>query len=183
MYNAKDHNIACSVYDSPFCSLMKLAREIAIDKTGLPKFIVTGALQIIKQTIQTKAKFQITDLDVIKRAERCVTPCIFVASKLDTFTRCHHSEKLHSAYKGADTRIIYFEGEHNESRPTNTTNAILEFISAHLRGGGKSATGSARPSVQPLQQPLHWNLGEDQPYSPYQSSTGANSQAQFGDGG
>lgn len=46
MYGSKgiQNQICCSVYDSPFCNLMKLAREIAKTKTGLPKFIVSGAL-------------------------------------------------------------------------------------------------------------------------------------------
>jgi hypothetical protein len=99
MYASRDTSMTCCVYDSPFCSLVKLAREIAMDKTGLPKFIVTGALSIIRQTILSKAKFNINDLDVLKRAERCTVPALFMASKTDSFTRAHHSEKLKNAYK------------------------------------------------------------------------------------
>lgn len=114
-----------------------------MDKTGLPKFIVTGVLSIIRQTIQSKAKFNINDLDVVKRAERCSVPGLFLASKSDSFTRAHHSEKLKNAYKSENKQIVYFDGEHNESRPEHLTRRILEFISAHFGDGVGTALASA----------------------------------------
>ena len=48
MYGVKDPSICCAIYDSPFSSLMKLAKQIAKLKTGLPKFIISGALTLIK---------------------------------------------------------------------------------------------------------------------------------------
>lgn len=59
---------------------MKLAREIAKSKTGLPKFIVSGALSLIKNSILSKANFDIEDLDIIKYSQNCEVPALFVAS-------------------------------------------------------------------------------------------------------
>jgi hypothetical protein len=47
---------------------MKLAKEIAATKTGLPEFIIKAGLSFITDTIYEKAKFNISDLDIVKRA-------------------------------------------------------------------------------------------------------------------
>jgi hypothetical protein len=65
-------------------------------------------------------KFNINDLDVVKKAEKCLIPALFIASKKDTFTKSKHSEKLKNAYKGPCS-LLYFDGEHNEARPYNIT--------------------------------------------------------------
>lgn len=98
-----------------------------MEKTGLPKFIVSGAITLIKQTILSKAKFNISDLDIAKKCEKIVTPGVFIASKKDTFTKSHHSDKLFKAYKG-EKDIIYFEGEHNETRPNFIISKIHQFL-------------------------------------------------------
>ena len=52
MYCSENPKIACAIYDSPFSSLVKLARELASNKTGLPDFIINFALSFIRDSIK-----------------------------------------------------------------------------------------------------------------------------------
>lgn len=65
MYCAMYPTITCAVYDSPYSNLMKLAKEIAVNKTGLPEFIIKAGLSFISDTIYEKAKFDISELDIV----------------------------------------------------------------------------------------------------------------------
>lgn len=73
---------------------MKLARELASNKTGLPDFIINIALSFITDSILEKAKFNINDLDIVVRAQKSSVPAIFITSKKDSFTTYHHTERL-----------------------------------------------------------------------------------------
>jgi len=101
IYCVKDPSISCAIYDSPFSSLMKLAKQIAKLKTGLPKFIISGALTLIKSIIHSKANFDLEDMEITQYAEKCTVPALFLASKKDSFTNYRHTEKLNNVYKGS----------------------------------------------------------------------------------
>ena len=94
LYSAKDPTISACIYDSPFSSLEKLATDLALKKTGLPKLIISGVISLIKQTILTKAKFNISDLDLKNKAGKIIVPGLFLVSKQDKFVNFTHSEKL-----------------------------------------------------------------------------------------
>ena len=121
------------MFDSPFSSFMKLAAEIGSLKTGLPEFLVKGALSLVQSTILEKAGFDITSLNVLKEIQHCKVPCLFVVSKKDNFVKCHHSETIQAAYTG-ESAITYFDGEHNEQRPVNLVKECINYFHARLFG-------------------------------------------------
>ncbi|KRX04307.1 hypothetical protein PPERSA_03547 [Pseudocohnilembus persalinus] len=125
--NTEKNKIVACIYDSPFYSLMKLAKEIAQQKTGLPSFIIVGALQLIKNTIISKVKFDISDLNLREYAQKNEIPALFLASQTDTFTKYTHSVKITEHYK-AEKRLQYFDAEHNETRPRSLNLIIFEYI-------------------------------------------------------
>ena len=53
----EDKKLTAGVFDSPFCDFGKLAIEIGRMKTGMPKFLVKAALNILESTIKEKANF------------------------------------------------------------------------------------------------------------------------------
>lgn len=116
MYGDRDPSIAGMVLDSPFSSLKTLVEELVKDKVSLPSFIVNQALNLVKSTVQKKAKFKLEDIEPIKYAERCFIPSLFVAAKEDNFVKPHHSKILHDAYPG-DKNLVNIEGDHNSPRP------------------------------------------------------------------
>jgi len=61
----RDPSIAGIVLDSPFCDMKQLINELAKSYTKIPSFLVSGALKLVRQTIKTKAKFDILDLSPI----------------------------------------------------------------------------------------------------------------------
>ena len=70
MHADRDPSIAGIVLDSPFSSLKTLAEELCSMYAKLPKLIVSGALSLIKKTIQQKAGFDIGNLAPINHCEK-----------------------------------------------------------------------------------------------------------------
>lgn len=116
MYGDRDPSIAGMVLDSPFSSLKMLVEELVKDRINLPSFIVNQALNLVKSTVNKKAKFKLEDIEPIKYAERCFIPSLFVAAKEDNFVKPHHAKLLHDSYPG-DKNLISIDGDHNSARP------------------------------------------------------------------
>lgn len=63
---------------------------------------------MIKNTVQSKAKFDINNLNPLdNHVKKAFVPAFFVAGKDDVFINPQHTEKLHQAYAG-DKNIVYF---------------------------------------------------------------------------
>lgn len=78
---------------------------------------MSGALAMIKSTIQSKAKFDINDLNPLKNhVSKAFIPALFVAGKEDTFISPEHTKELHKEYAG-DKNLIIVDGDHNSQRP------------------------------------------------------------------
>ncbi len=116
MYGDQDPSVAGMVLDSPFSSLKMLVEELVKDKVSLPNFILNQALNLVKSTVQKKAKFKLEDIEPIVYAKRCFIPAMFVAAKDDTLVKPHHAKMLHDDYPG-DKNIVNIEGDHNSTRP------------------------------------------------------------------
>ncbi|KAK8487191.1 hypothetical protein V6N13_121373 [Hibiscus sabdariffa] len=128
MYGAEDPSIAGMVLDSPFSDLVNLMMELVDTyKFRLPKFTVKFAIQIMRKSIQRKAKFDITDLNTIKVAKSCFVPVLFGHAIDDDFIQPHHSDYIFEAYVG-DKNIIKFEGDHNSPRPQFYFDSINIFF-------------------------------------------------------
>ncbi|KAK9024333.1 hypothetical protein V6N11_004500 [Hibiscus sabdariffa] len=138
MYGAEDPSIAGMVLDSPFSDLVNLMMELVDTyKFRLPKFThakfyfcllqVKFAIQIMRKSIQKKAKFDITDLNTIKVAKSCFVPVLFGHAIDDDFIQPHHSDYIFEAYVG-DKNIIKFEGDHNSPRPQFYFDSINIFF-------------------------------------------------------
>ncbi|KAL4475555.1 hypothetical protein ABPG72_009244 [Tetrahymena utriculariae] len=169
MYIQNNLSIVCGCFDSPFSNFMKLASEIGSMKTGLPKFLIKGALSLIQSTILEKAKFNIEELDVLKNLEKASIPCLFVASKQDSFVKSHHTEKIQKNYKG-ESKLLYFDGDHHEQRPVKLVKQCCDFFELNLI---KNTINNIPPQIKSLETIITQQLNQQQfdQSSPLQGKT------------
>ncbi|EGR33879.1 hypothetical protein IMG5_033680, partial [Ichthyophthirius multifiliis] len=129
MHSDRDPSIAGIVLDSPFSSLKKLAQDLCEQYSKkIPKFLVSVALSYIKNKIQSKAKFDINNLNPLENnVSKAFIPAFFVAAQDDTFIYPEHTKQLYEAYAG-DKNLKIVEGDHNSSRPEFLLDSISIFF-------------------------------------------------------
>eukprot|EP01094_Clydonella_sp_ATCC50884_P025562 TRINITY_DN6765_c0_g1_i1.p1 TRINITY_DN6765_c0_g1~~TRINITY_DN6765_c0_g1_i1.p1 ORF type:complete len:397 (-),score=79.90 TRINITY_DN6765_c0_g1_i1:178-1368(-) len=132
MYAASDPSIAALVLDSPFSSLDTLAREIVEHNNELlpvsvPSFAVGIGLRFIRNSILTKARFDIDKLDALSLAPSIFVPALFIHGLADTFIIPKHSQTLAQHY-GGDHDIILVRGDHNSVRDQMTRDRAGVFL-------------------------------------------------------
>lgn len=82
MHADRDPSIACLILDSPFSSLRTLAEELCKKHTKVPSLILSAALAIIRNTIKSKAKFDIDNLNPLENhVKKAFIPAYFVTGK------------------------------------------------------------------------------------------------------
>lgn len=129
LHGDRDPSIAGMVLDSPFTSLRHLAEELVDVFIGvnLPKWIVSMALNLIRSSIKTKARFDINELSPISHVDKTFIPALFVAAESDTFIHPDHARKLHALYAG-DKNLVVVEGDHNSARPKFFIDSVAIFF-------------------------------------------------------
>jgi len=127
MHSNKDPSIAGLVLDSAFTDLKTLAEELCKQYANLPKLVVSGAMSIVRKTIQSKAKFDINNLRPIEHVKEAFIPAFFVHGQDDDFVKPHHTQKLYEQYSG-DKNFKMVEGDHNALRPTFLLDSIGIFF-------------------------------------------------------
>ncbi|KAF3451927.1 hypothetical protein FNV43_RR08023 [Rhamnella rubrinervis] len=128
LYGAEDPSIAGMVLDSAFSNLYALMMELVdVYKIRLPKFTVKMAVQYMRRVIERKAKFDIMDLNCLQVSPNTFIPTLFGHAKDDKFIQPRHSDLIYNSYAG-DKNIIYFDGDHNSSRPQFYYDSVSIFF-------------------------------------------------------
>ncbi|KAF4379130.1 hypothetical protein G4B88_010524 [Cannabis sativa] len=128
LYGAEDPSIAGMVLDSAFSNLYNLMMELVdVYKIRLPKFTIKMAVQYMRRVIEKKAKFDIMDLNCLQVAPKTFIPALFGHAKDDKFIQSRHSTIIHNSYSG-DKNVIYFDGDHNSSRPQFFYDSVSIFF-------------------------------------------------------
>ena len=150
LHGDRDPSIAGMVLDSPFTSLRSLAEDLVDVFVGmnLPKWMVSMALNMIRSTIKSKARFDINDLSPISHVDKTYIPSLFVAAEGDTFIRPDHAKKLYTAYAG-DKNLIIVDGDHNSARPKFFLDSVAIFFYNTLQC---EALPKQPPSRRPSQE-------------------------------
>ena len=121
------------VLDSGFYSLKMLINELIDSKIKLPKFIYEKVLNMVKQTIKEKAKFDLDNIEPYIYAKNCLVPAFFCHGSDDDFVLPHHSQDLFNEYKSHDKYLEIVKGGHNSSRPKKLIIKICNFLKKHLK--------------------------------------------------
>lgn len=130
---AEDWNLSAVVMDSPFSSLPVVAQELVNSQIAVPDFILQMALESVRKEIKARAKFDIEDLQPIRRAPRARSPALFATAKDDDFVLPHHTYDLHNAWGANMKKLVTFEGGHNGSRPRWFLEEATDFLESHLK--------------------------------------------------
>ncbi|BBH00596.1 alpha/beta-Hydrolases superfamily protein [Prunus dulcis] len=88
---------------------------------------VKMAVQYMRRIIEKKAKFDIMDLNCLQVSSKTFIPALFGHAKDDKFIPNHHSDLIYKSYAG-DKNIIYFDGDHNSSRPQFYYDSVSIFF-------------------------------------------------------
>ena len=134
------------ILDSGFYSLKTLISELIKSKVNLPKFIFDKVLDMVKETVKEKAKF---DLDIIEPyiyAKNCQVPAFFFHGDNDSFVLPHHCFDLFNEYKGTDKCCEIIKGVHNSSRPKELRNKVNDFLIEHLKDDDLESNGTINNS-------------------------------------
>ena len=91
LYAYKDPRVKAICVDSPFERFEKLAEELVIKQINLPKFLIAGALKIIKSTVKSKNGLDISKLNPIEKVEKTFQPALFVHAINDELINVEHS--------------------------------------------------------------------------------------------
>ena len=121
------------VLDSGFYSLNKLIKELIESKINLPNLIYDKVLNMVKETVKEKAKF---DMDIIEPyifARNCLIPAFFCHGSEDNFVFPHHCVDLFNDYKGSDKSCEIVKGYHNSARPKELRIKICDFLLKYLK--------------------------------------------------
>eukprot|EP00921_Rhytidocystis_pertsovi_P000775 GHVQ01001353.1.p1 GENE.GHVQ01001353.1~~GHVQ01001353.1.p1 ORF type:complete len:920 (-),score=211.95 GHVQ01001353.1:192-2951(-) len=134
LHGDRDPSIAAMVLDSPFSNLRKLAEELVDVYVSwrLPKFLVSTAMSMLRQTIQNRAHFDIDHLSPIDHVDKSFIPAMFIGAKDDKFILPHHARELALKYAG-DSILKAVEGDHNSVRPVELQDGIGMFFHQTLQ--------------------------------------------------
>ena len=127
-----DPTIACCVADSPYASLPRLIRELS-GRFHVPGCLSSIATGVLRRRIQSKAGFNIRDVEPIAVAPNCFTPIFIIHGQADSFINYSHAEALFAAYGGEDKEIHIEPGiDHNTERPLDLIISAVMFVARVL---------------------------------------------------
>lgn len=121
------NSLKACIYDSPFSSLKKLVKEIASNRTGLPKFVFKPLMTMVDSFMKSKVNISIYDLSVKEKVHLIKVPGLFITSRKDTLIGNHHTEKLFHLYN-AEKNLEYINAEHQQRRGSSVMLKCLNFI-------------------------------------------------------
>jgi pimeloyl-ACP methyl ester carboxylesterase len=127
-----DNSISSLVVDSGFISLEEIIKDLIHNfRSWIPNAVVKIATDSLRKSIATKALFDIHENHPLKYVARLKCPVLFAHAEGDNFIKKKHSEELYKNY-GGEKSIIFFEGDHNTSRPEFFFDQVATFFERTL---------------------------------------------------
>lgn len=114
---------------------------------SVPSLLVSGALRMVRSSVQKRAGFDIYSLRPIAHAPSSFVPALFCAGESDNFVRPHHSADIHAAYGSDFKNIILVEGDHNSPRPRFLHDSAAIFIRAAMQIPDNITLDDASPTA------------------------------------
>jgi len=137
MHASRDPMIQAMILDSAFTDLAKVTEEL-IDRGReagaiMPKFVEFLLFQMVRQSVQKAASFDIEQLRPIDDLKNCMIPAIFLAGDLDTLISPTHSQILFQNYPHPEKHLIIIQnGDHNSSRTHDFKIFAQRFLKKHF---------------------------------------------------
>lgn len=68
---------------------------------------------MVESTIEQKAKFKLSNMELLPIAKTIKCPVVLLTSKEDNIVHSLHSEKIYSSIGHRDKEIVFIKGDHN----------------------------------------------------------------------
>ena len=157
------------VLDSPFADFLELAEELANKTLGhgsmMPIIMSKLAIQLLKGSVESLAKFSLADLSPIRFANKCNVPALFFAARDDKFILASHAENIYERYGGTKS-IAIVDGDHNSRRGDECLAIASSFLAKYMllpseaAGDALTSSYSSMLSSLPKIQYNSWVVGE-----------------------
>jgi|JI6StandDraft_1071083.scaffolds.fasta_scaffold18790_7 hypothetical protein len=96
--------------------------------TGLPNFLITGVMSLLRSKIKDEQGFDIKSMnpiDFIKHLKQ--PPLLFITSLKDEFVNSDHVVELYKSFEGVK-RLEYIDSSHNSSRPQEIIKIASDYM-------------------------------------------------------
>ena len=130
-YAHSDPRIKAICMDSPFGDFKLLAKELCLKYITLPNFVLTTAMNFVKNTVKEKCGLDIDKLKPILYANKTKTPAFFLHAVTDELISLEQTLKLVENYAG-ERFINVVEGGHNSLRQKHVLEKIAKFFVTYL---------------------------------------------------
>ena len=131
LYAGLDKRISCICVDSPFADFRRLAKEMCLNISKIPGFLIEIAISFIGKTVKNKNGTDINKIKPIKCVPNIHIPGLFVHAEKDELVPFQHSVDLCELYEG-ERKLLSCDGGHNSKRPKFILNEIIKFFCKNL---------------------------------------------------
>ena len=130
-YAYSDKRIKAICMDSPFGDFKLLAKELCLKYISLPNFVLTTAMNFVKNTVKAKCGLDIDKLKPFIYANKTKTPAFFLHAVGDELISLEQTLQLVENYTG-EKFINVVEGGHNSLRQKHVLEKIAKFFVTYL---------------------------------------------------
>ena len=130
-YAYSDKRIKAICMDSPFGDFKLLAKELCLKYISLPNFVLTTAMNFVKNTVKAKCGLDIDKLKPFIYANKTKTPAFFLHAVGDELISLEQTLQLVENYAG-EKFINVVEGGHNSLRQKHVLEKIAKFFVTYL---------------------------------------------------
>ena len=130
-YAHSDKRIKAICMDSPFGDFKLLAKDLCSKYISLPNFVLSTAMNLVKNTVKEKCGLDIDKLKPILYANKTKTPAFFLHAVTDELISLEQTLKLVENY-GGEKFINVVEGGHNSLRQKHVLEKIAKFFVTYL---------------------------------------------------
>ena len=120
-------HVSCMVLDSPFSKLSTMVDDVGQAQMGLPSFIISIGMSVLKSTIKGKINFDITKLDPLSSSKKLLIPAAFISAREDKLVLPKRMEEYYRSYR-AKKKFLQSAHEHNSDREPEILETAFAFI-------------------------------------------------------
>lgn len=133
-YGQRSATIDVMVLDSPFDKIESVIYKVADQQSSMPRFVISGVMHMIRNTIMKEVGFDIYQVDPSSIAHRVTVPACFLVGTKDSMINIDDFMKLYNAYAGEKKLTVIADASHADCRSSDSKvmREIIQFIIKQL---------------------------------------------------
>ncbi|KAG9409246.1 hypothetical protein AC1031_019496 [Aphanomyces cochlioides] len=129
----KNLPIIAAVLDSPYTTFSDMSENIVqtVKANGIPApaALLHMGMNLVTKSVESRAGFQITQVNPLASSAACKTPALFCSGKNDMYVKRQVAAQFMDTYGGPCTQFG-FDGDHYGKRPREMIGFGLDFLMA-----------------------------------------------------